>query len=139
MEDGSWPRKKDDVQHINVAELEAAVKGLNLAIKWGLKDVELCTDSATVHGWLRSVVHDTHRPRTRGLSEMVIKRRLAVVGELLVEYGVTVSVVKVSSEANKADELTRVPRQWLSLAAARVMSEPGVEAVGVSSVEVSGL
>ena len=35
VEDASWLRKKTDGAHINVAELEAVVKGVNLALKWG--------------------------------------------------------------------------------------------------------
>ena len=29
--------KKDDYNHINGAELEAELKGVNLALKWGIK------------------------------------------------------------------------------------------------------
>ena len=47
-EDAVWLRKKDDFNHINVAELEAVLKGVNLAIKWGLESIELKTDSATI-------------------------------------------------------------------------------------------
>lgn len=118
VEDGSWLRTKGDVQHINVAELEAVVKGLNLAIKWELTVVEVMSDSATVCGWLRSVINDSHRPRTSGLSEMVIKRRLCILGELMSEYGMSVTVTNVPSATNKADPLTRVDRRWLSHAAA---------------------
>ena len=35
VEDATWLRKKDDHNHINVAELEAALKGLNLGLQWG--------------------------------------------------------------------------------------------------------
>ena len=50
VEDAAWLRKKDDFNHINVAELEAVLKGINLALKWNLNEVELKTDSATVVG-----------------------------------------------------------------------------------------
>lgn len=36
IEDAAWLRKKGDVNHINVAELESIIKGVNLALKWGL-------------------------------------------------------------------------------------------------------
>ena len=111
VEDGSWLRTKGDVQHINVAELESVVKGLNLAIKWGLTDMEVVTNSATVCGWLRSVIEDSHRPRTSGLSEMIIKRRLCILGELMSEYAMSVRVTLVPSAENKADQLTRVDRK----------------------------
>lgn len=35
-EDATWLRK-NDYNHINVAELDAVLKGINLAIKWGQK------------------------------------------------------------------------------------------------------
>ncbi|KAG0706288.1 hypothetical protein GWK47_024369 [Chionoecetes opilio] len=47
IEDASWLRK-DDSSHINMTELDAVVKGLNLALAWQLKEVELLTDSSTV-------------------------------------------------------------------------------------------
>ena len=34
IEDGSWLRAKDDKRHINVAELEAAMKGIDLPVSW---------------------------------------------------------------------------------------------------------
>lgn len=52
VEDAAWLRKSDDVGHINVAELEAVLKGVNLAVKWGLKSLQVMTDSLTVVGWL---------------------------------------------------------------------------------------
>ncbi|GFR63203.1 zinc knuckle [Elysia marginata] len=36
VEDAAWLRKRDDCSQINVAELEAALKGINLGAKWGL-------------------------------------------------------------------------------------------------------
>lgn len=42
-----WLRKEDST-HINLAELDAVIRGLNLAAKWDLKEVEVVTDTATV-------------------------------------------------------------------------------------------
>ena len=39
VENAAWLRKRDDVAHIKLAELEAVVKGLNLAIKWGVTTI----------------------------------------------------------------------------------------------------
>lgn len=39
-------KKKEDYNHM--AELEAVLKGFNLALKWRLREVEIRTDSATV-------------------------------------------------------------------------------------------
>lgn len=51
-----WLRKKDDCGHINVAQLDAVLKGINLTLKWGLRHTELRTDSATVLGWVKLVI-----------------------------------------------------------------------------------
>ena len=41
IEDAAWLRKTSDFAHINVAELEAVLKGLNLALKWGMTTIEV--------------------------------------------------------------------------------------------------
>ena len=113
VEDASRLRKKDDNMHINVAELDAVLKGVNLALKWDIKKIEIMTDSATVRGWLHSLFTGSHRIRTHGAAEMLVKRRLSMLQELQEMYAVTISVSLVGSEHNKADPLTRVKSQWL--------------------------
>ena len=113
VEDAAWLRKADDVGHINVAELEAVVKGVNLAVKWGLKSLQVMTDSSTVVGWLNSFLVNDCRVKVTGMSEMIVKRRLSVVRDLVIEYGVELSVTYVNSCRNKADPLTRVNKAWL--------------------------
>jgi uncharacterized protein YbaP (TraB family) len=51
--------------------------------------------------------------RTKGAAEMLIKRRLSTLQQLIQEFGLTVSVSLVSSARNKADVLTRVKKSWL--------------------------
>ena len=123
VEDASWLRKKGDASHINTAELEAVVKGVNLAIKWGLRKIEILTDSVTVKSWVSSVVNDSHRPRVSGLSEMVNRRRLSVVSDLIREYGLELSISYVPSQENLADVLTRVPKTWLCI-------QSGIDGIG---------
>ena len=113
VEDNAWLRKKHDAAHINVAELDSVVHGLNVALRWKLKSVKVMTDSVTVRGWLLSVLTGSHRVKSHGLSEMLIKRRLSLVAELIQAYGLTVAVELVPSCNNKADVLTRVPKAWL--------------------------
>ena len=48
-----------------------------------------------------------------GLSEIVYRRRLNLIGELVAEYGLKLGIVLVKSE-NKADEMTRVLLWWLN-------------------------
>lgn len=115
VEDATWLRSVGDCDHINTAELEAVVKGLNLTTKWNLKKVIVVTDSATVYRWVSSVVENSHRPKVSGLSEMIIRRRLSIIAQLIVDYQLTVHVKLVKSNMNKADALTRVSKKWLTL------------------------
>lgn len=114
VEDGAWLRREDS-NHINMLELESILKGLNMAAKWGLRELEIMTDSATVAGWLRSALLDTHMVRTHGMNEMLIKRRLAVVKDICKEFDIQAKVTWVESSRNKSDALTRVSKRWLNL------------------------
>jgi transposase InsO family protein len=112
VEDGCWLRK-DDGSHINVAELEAVIRGISLGVKWGITKMHVMTDSATVYGWVKSIIVNSKRPRVCGLGEMLIRRRLSMIAELVELYGLNVEMKLVKSEHNVADALTRVPKSWL--------------------------
>ena len=103
IEDGEWLRKAKDPLHINFAELVAVLKGVNMAVKWGAKQLEIVTDSSTVHHWLHSLATQEHRLRVAGDGEMLIRRRLELIRATLSEYGVRWSVSWVPSPGNKAD------------------------------------
>ena len=133
VEDAAWLRKKNDYNHINVAELEATLKGVNLAIKWGLTDVELVTDSATVYRWIQMTLTEEKKIKSKGAAEIVVKRRLGVLKTLVEECGLNLNVSLVPSHINKADVLTRVRRRWLieesdmgNCAAAACIDEEGI-------------
>ena len=113
VEDAAWLRKKDDFNHINVAELEAALKGVNLAIKWGLKEITLVTDSATVYRWIEVTMSEEKKIKTKGAAEIVIKRRLGVLKSLVAEFELKLKIRLVPSCENKSDDLTRVRKKWM--------------------------
>ena len=48
VEDCAWLRKPDDTAHINMSELDAVIRGINLCLKWGVSCFTVRTDSATV-------------------------------------------------------------------------------------------
>ncbi|XP_067932922.1 uncharacterized protein [Watersipora subatra] len=54
-----------------------------MAMKWNLKNVTILTDSATVFGWVKSVLQDCKRPKVSGLSEMPVKGRLNLLNNLI--------------------------------------------------------
>ena len=56
VEDASWLRHKSDAGHINLAELDAVLRGVNLAIAWKLTDIEIESDSRTVCHWVSDIL-----------------------------------------------------------------------------------
>ena len=130
VEDASWLRKESDYQHINinVAELEAVGGGVNMAIAWGFKTFTLAVDSLTVVSWMTSVIdiEKSNRVRMKGAAEMLVKRCLGVIGDIITDYGLNVTVRFVPSVENKADHMTRVPKRWFGY---RETSEEAVSVV----------
>ena len=112
VEDAAWLRGQKDDAHINLAELDAAIKGINLAVAWGIRKFSLAMDSATVVGWLRSVIDRTHNVRTRALSELLIRRRLELLRQVIEQECLDITIRQVPTKDNRADELTRVPTTW---------------------------
>ena len=113
VEDAAWLRKKEDCNHINVSELEAVLKGVNMALKWDFNVVKVMTDSAAVYNWVMSVITEEKRVHTKGAAEMIIKRRLGTLKSLIEEFDIDISVVLVPTAKNKADVLTRIRKSWL--------------------------
>ena len=68
VEDAAWLRKKNDTSHINISELDAAIRGVNMALKWKAHTFVLKTDSSTVCGCLKSAFSDTHNIHTHAMS-----------------------------------------------------------------------
>ena len=113
VEDACWLRPAKDSQHINLAELDAIIKGINLAILWKTTILYLFTDSACVQKWISDTLTGKARVRTKAESEMLIRRRLDTIIKLVKEYALSMNVSLVKSSQNKADRLTRVPQKWL--------------------------
>lgn len=134
IEDAAWLRSEADAAHINRAELDAVVKGVNMALRWGRRDIKIMTDSATVCGWLRSVIERTHNIRSRALGEVLIRRRLQTLQEVVCQEGLKLSVQYVRSAENRADPLTRVPKIWLREESVR--SLPGLAAMNAQRISL---
>ncbi|GFO06854.1 Gag-pro-pol polyprotein [Plakobranchus ocellatus] len=131
-EDATWLRKKDDYNHINVAELESALKGMNLGVQWGLKQIVLMSDSEVVCGWLKATLSEERKIRTKGAAEMLIKRRLADLRSLHEQhhFGVerTWYLAKQVDAAVSKKEVKKVVRECersQSIDPASVRHEPG--------------
>ena len=72
IEDGAWLRKANNGTHTNLSELNAVIKGVNLVMKWGARDITIFTDSATIYSRLSSLLKKDKRIRVSGLSEMFL-------------------------------------------------------------------
>ena len=137
IEDACWLRS-DSYAHINMAELDAVVKGVNMALTWGMKTIHLRTDSQTVFHWVSEAVSGRSRLKTKAASEMLIRRRLAILNELIATYNLSFDVSFVPSALNLADALTRVPQKWLKLSCCAVPDESCAAAVSqTSNVNIS--
>lgn len=81
IEDAAWLRKKEDCSHLNMSELDAVIKGINLATRWNPSCIELMVDSATVKKWtVKQRFSSAYRPQGNGLAERVhrtVKRTVA--------------------------------------------------------------
>ena len=113
IEDRCWMRPKSEHRHINVAELDAVIKGLSMCVDYNLKSVTVKTDSKTVHGWLKSLLSNVCRVKVRGLYEALVRRRLEIVEDVVSSSGLHVNVEWVATDKNHTDCLTRVPTAWL--------------------------
>ena len=61
--------------------------------------------------------------KTKGLHDVLVQRRLQLIDDLVVTAGMTVQVQWISSSENKADELTRVPLDWVKWFKARFAAD----------------
>ena len=108
-----WLHPEKDSQHINLAEFDAIIKGINLAILWKSTTLHLFTDSACVHKWISDTLTSKARVWTKTASDMLIWWWLDTIIKLVKEYTLLMNVSLVKSSQNKADWLTRVPQRWL--------------------------
>ncbi|XP_065658267.1 uncharacterized protein LOC136082772 [Hydra vulgaris] len=114
VEDATWLRKETSDIHINMAELDAVIRGMNMALMLKLKKVTVFTDSVTVFHWVSDALTRKSRLRSKATGEMLIRRRLSVLQQLIKEYNASVAVKLIPSKDNLADALTRVRSRWLN-------------------------
>ena len=93
VQDVCWLRPEKDSQHINLAELDAIIKGINLAILWKMTTLHLFTDSACVHEWISDTLTDKARVWTKAASEMLIRQWLDTIIKLVKEYALSMNVL----------------------------------------------
>ena len=115
MEDACWLRLTNNAQHINLAELDTALKGANMALPWEATVLHLVTDSACVHRWISDTLTGKAHVNMRAAGEMLVRRWLGTLRSLAKEYGLTINVKFVKSCQNRVDSLIRVSCRWMDL------------------------
>ena len=138
VEDRSWLRSTKDKKHINVAELEALLKGLGLASDWNARNVRLKTDSKTVYGWVSSVVNNVQRVKISGLYALLVERRLSLIEDIIATSGIAVTLEWIPSAENKADQLSRVPQPYLDCYKKLKLSVEAPVVAAVASISIVG-
>ncbi|KAI0978015.1 hypothetical protein GJ496_001777 [Pomphorhynchus laevis] len=94
IEDTSWLRKMDDDTHINLAELEAVIKGVNIAISNKFSKIKILTDSSSVRAWVACAIMRDKPISTRGLGQALVRRRVSLLHQILEEYEIDATIEK---------------------------------------------
>ena len=111
IEDACWLRPTNDAG--NLAELDAVMKGINLALQWKVRKLRIHTDSLCVYHWISDTLAGKARVRTKATSEMLIRRRLETIRKLVTEYTVSKSAVRaVVKECQTCQSIDPAPAKW---------------------------
>ena len=97
LEDACWLFPEADAQHISLAELDAVLKGINLALQWQGKVLHVKPDSVCMYHWISDTLIGKVSVHTRAASEMHIRRQLSTLKEIVKKYTLTVDVTLVPS------------------------------------------
>ena len=73
LEDACWLQPTNDDWHINLTDLDAVVKGINLALQWQGKRLHLCTDLLYVYHWVSSTLSGKARICTKTASKSSLR------------------------------------------------------------------
>ena len=89
LEDACWLWPANDAWHINLAELDAVVKGVNLALQCQAKRLHLHTDSLCLYYWVSDMLTGKAKIHTKATNEILIRQRLNTLKSLVSEYDLT--------------------------------------------------
>nr|XP_047137491.1 uncharacterized protein LOC124813994 [Hydra vulgaris] len=104
VEDAAWLRPASDTHHINISELDSILRGKNLASRWDIKELTVYSDSKSTVGWVNAVLKEEYRVKTRGISQLLVQRRLNTIKE--------VEVSAVIAKCNQCNSIDTYSVQW---------------------------
>jgi hypothetical protein len=125
VEDACKLRGVNDKRHINIAELDGAVRGLLLVAKYfesekymedkdengyvkTPKKLQMFVDSKVVLAWLTRN-QGAHFVQAKGINQVVVEHELDLFWKTAKIMNLEITIEYVRSAENKADLLTRVP------------------------------
>ena len=97
IKDMCWLQQESDTQHIILMELDAVIRGVNLAVHWNAKFLHLKTYSLFVNWWLTNTLIGKAKVSIKSESKMLIWRHLDIFLELVREYALVVDIMLVRS------------------------------------------
>ena len=113
LEDACWLRTINDTQHINLAELDAVLNVINLALQ--TKVMHLKTDSMSVYHCLLDTLMRKAQIHTKATNKTLLWWKLKIMKQLEEEYRLSIEVTLVLSSQNLADPMSRVPQSLLEM------------------------
>ena len=111
VKDACWLHPINDPRHINLAELDAVIKGVNLPLQWQARVLHVITDSACVHRLVSDTLTKKARVNTKATSKMLVRWLLGTLPALVEGYMLTMDITLVKSCQNHTDSLTRIPQR----------------------------
>ena len=115
IEDAEWLWNDLSEVHINMAELDAILCGVNMALAWKLNKLQMFTGSVIDFHWISDAVTRKSRLSSKVSAELLVRRSLNLFRELVDDYNLDVNVNLISSMDNLADSLTILPGRWIRM------------------------
>ena len=103
-----WLHLTGDVQHINMVELDATLKGFNFTLQWWAKEVHLYTYLLCLCHKLTDTLMGKTWVRIKAATKMLVHRRLLTLQLLIKDYSLVVDVNLTTLYKSLADKLACV-------------------------------
>ena len=112
VEDRCWLRKEDDKRH-QCCRIGSRFAWVYPSVEMGPPQITIATDPKTVAAWLTDAIENRQRIKVGGLHKVLAQRRLKIFVEMVEVTVVRVAVKWMATKSNPADQLTRVPANWV--------------------------
>lgn len=112
IKNACWLCPVNDVQHINMVELDAMLKGIKLTLEWETDVFYLKINSLLVYPWISDTLISKGRLKIKATIEMLIRTRNTLSAQMK-KYNFFIDILLVNTKQNLTSK-TKVPEKWLS-------------------------